>query len=251
MGWTNAGGWSGRGWGRAAASGASWSPSTSTGSLITWVKADANVYSDAGTTPATNGVKVQQWNDQSSHAQNFTQPTSAFQWTYNTGILNGLPGLTGSNAASTFMVNSQTCTQSFMLFILLKTDANLVANNGYEMLVQDNTTGSRAACWINRNDNSKISAYAGTATVGAVAAANSTGYYLCFVYNGASSEIWVNGTQYLPGDIGSAAIANGFVLGSAGSEATNSTLIEVFAVSGTNSTDKSGGISYLKTRGGL
>ena len=53
-------------------------PDPSFTDLVVWVKSDADVYTDAGTTPATNGQAVQQWNNQvtgaaaSSHASELT-----------------------------------------------------------------------------------------------------------------------------------------------------------------------------------
>ncbi len=58
-----------------------------------WLKADANVYNDAGTTLATNGDLVEQWNDQSGNSINASQATSGNQPTYATGIVNGMPAL--------------------------------------------------------------------------------------------------------------------------------------------------------------
>src|SRR5580692_2641587 len=59
--------------------------------LQLWLKADAGVYSDAGTTLATNGQTVQQWNDQSGNGRHATQATSGNRPTYNTGKFNSLP----------------------------------------------------------------------------------------------------------------------------------------------------------------
>lgn len=62
-----------------------------------WVSADANVYSNAGTTLASNGNTVQQWNDRSGNANNVSQGTAGSRPTYNTGIVNGKPSLTFNN----------------------------------------------------------------------------------------------------------------------------------------------------------
>ncbi len=62
-------------------------------SNVLWLKADANVYSDLGTTPASNGNLVEQWNDKSGHANNAIQLTSANRPWYVTNIVNGLPAL--------------------------------------------------------------------------------------------------------------------------------------------------------------
>ncbi len=43
---------------------------------VLWLKADAEVYTDAGTTLATDGQSVQQWNDQSGNGNHVTQTTT-------------------------------------------------------------------------------------------------------------------------------------------------------------------------------
>ena len=64
-----------------------------------WLKADVGVYNNAGITLASNGNKVQQWNDQSGVANNAPQLTAAYKPTYATNAVNGLPALrfNGSN----------------------------------------------------------------------------------------------------------------------------------------------------------
>ncbi|MBL7892551.1 MAG: hypothetical protein JNL63_07970, partial [Bacteroidia bacterium] len=58
-----------------------------------WLKADANVYSDAGTTLAVDGSLVQQWNDKSGNTNNASQATSGNRPTYKTSIINSKPVL--------------------------------------------------------------------------------------------------------------------------------------------------------------
>jgi len=65
------------------------SPSDISG-LTLWFDASQGVTSD-GTTPATDGDTVQQWNDQSATGANATQATEGSRPTYKTGILNGKP----------------------------------------------------------------------------------------------------------------------------------------------------------------
>jgi hypothetical protein len=73
---------------------APWTPASLGSALIAWYKADAGVYSDAGTTLATNGQAVQQWNDQSGHGFHLVQPNSGVRPVFTTGALNSLPALT-------------------------------------------------------------------------------------------------------------------------------------------------------------
>lgn len=59
--------------------------------LTVWVKGDAGVFNDAGSTPASNNQTVQQWSDQSGNSHHLSQATSGNRPTYKTNVLNGLP----------------------------------------------------------------------------------------------------------------------------------------------------------------
>jgi hypothetical protein len=58
-----------------------------------WLKGNAGVYSDAGSTLATNGQTVQQWNDQSGNANNSSQATSGARPILRSTGINGLPAI--------------------------------------------------------------------------------------------------------------------------------------------------------------
>ena len=57
--------------------------------LAHWIKADAEVFSDAGSTPAVEGDSVQQWNDQSGAGLDLTQSTAAQKPTFRAGVARG------------------------------------------------------------------------------------------------------------------------------------------------------------------
>ncbi|MDA9563313.1 hypothetical protein N9R81_01400, partial [Flavobacteriales bacterium] len=59
--------------------------------LVLWLKANSSVYNDAGTTPATNGQSIQQWNDLSGNANHVTQTVAGDKPTYVTGEINSQP----------------------------------------------------------------------------------------------------------------------------------------------------------------
>ena len=69
-----------------------WTPATLTG-LVAWYKADTQIYSDAGTTPVTDGGLVQQWNDQSGNGVTLTQGTAAKKPTFRATGLNTNPAV--------------------------------------------------------------------------------------------------------------------------------------------------------------
>ncbi|MFH2143512.1 MAG: Calx-beta domain-containing protein [Bacteroidota bacterium] len=58
-----------------------------------WLKADGNVFSDAGVTPATNGAKIQQWNDNSGNANHATQTNIPNKPIYKSNIINSKPAI--------------------------------------------------------------------------------------------------------------------------------------------------------------
>lgn len=64
-------------------------PSQIATGLKLWIKADAGVYSDAGTTPAGNNDTVRQANDQSGSGNNLSQGTAASRPTLLTNIQGG------------------------------------------------------------------------------------------------------------------------------------------------------------------
>ena len=64
-----------------------------TASARLWLKADANVYRDAGVTLAADGNQVRQWNDFSGNLNNAVQLTSGNQPVYKVNIVNNSPAL--------------------------------------------------------------------------------------------------------------------------------------------------------------
>jgi hypothetical protein len=84
-----------------------WTPA-SLPNLVGWWKADAGAYSDAGTTLATNGQGVWQWNDQSGNGLHLRQGTGVDRPVFLTGTLNGLPVLDFNAANSSSLLSTQT-----------------------------------------------------------------------------------------------------------------------------------------------
>jgi len=71
----------------------SFAPDDITG-LELWLRADADVYNDAGTAKCTNGQSVQEWHDQTTNSRDVTQTTAGNKPTWNTGGQNGYPYIT-------------------------------------------------------------------------------------------------------------------------------------------------------------
>lgn len=97
-------------------------PGNVTGSLRWWLKGNAGVYTDNGTTSATDGQAVQQWNDQSSIANHARQTDNARKPTYRTGIINGNPVLRFSTVhfIDGLALPGIGPTESFYIFLVFK-----------------------------------------------------------------------------------------------------------------------------------
>lgn len=85
--------------------------------LTLWCKADSGAYTDAGTTLATNGQTVQQWNDLSGNNNNFSQGTAGSRPTFTTDVQNGLPALVFDGVAD-FMNSTIGADTSRTIFVV-------------------------------------------------------------------------------------------------------------------------------------
>jgi hypothetical protein len=112
---------------------AAWTPASLGAALIAWYKADAGVYTDNGTTLATNGQSVQQWNDQSGNGFHLHQTAGINKPTYLTGVLNSLPVIdsnAGSNPQGMFTTGEPvtSLTTALSAFAVVKVTANPLSN---------------------------------------------------------------------------------------------------------------------------
>ena len=138
--------------------------------LALWLKADAGVFSDAGSTPAVDGDLVTQWNDQSgnnNHAGASVKPT------YETNSLNGLPsirfpgskhfGLTSSvvtTEITVFCVSRRFVTSSFIglfsaptngLAYAFNSSGNLILNKVNVSTLHTSSLVDRRSMWLQSN----------------------------------------------------------------------------------------------------
>lgn len=95
-------------------------PGGVSGNLRWWLKANSGVFTDNGTTSASDGQNVQQWNDQSSVVNHARQITGANKPVYRTGIINGNPVLRFSSDQflDGLAAPGIGATQSFYMFIV-------------------------------------------------------------------------------------------------------------------------------------
>jgi len=94
-------------------------PSQCTSANLTlWLDATANVYKNAGTTLAVAGTDtVQQWNDQSTNANNWSQATSGNRPSY---VLDTYKGVYMASGADTFMGTGTAVTTNNHIWFVAK-----------------------------------------------------------------------------------------------------------------------------------
>lgn len=121
---------------------------------VLWLSADNGVYSNAGTTLATNNTNVQQWNDRSGNGRNAIQNTAGNRPNYfNTGAantINGLPLIRFTETTDDRMLSTSVTTgNAASLFIVARYSSLPNGNNG---LIQGSPAG--LAFSVNPGDKS-------------------------------------------------------------------------------------------------
>jgi len=174
-------------------SGGTWTPA-SAGALF-WFAADQQVYTDAGTTLATNGQTVQQWNDLSGNLD-IDQPTAGSRPQFVTNVQNSLPAVyfDDTRPDALWSANLLTTTQPFLLMFVIKPDPTTI-NNAYSHFFV--ASGSFAVTTHDESQSgNNIQFYAGTnwGDTGCNSPNVGTpGYYFYLGANGASSKAGISG----------------------------------------------------------
>jgi hypothetical protein len=112
-------------------------------SNILWIKADGNVYRDAGSTLTVNDDLVQQWNDQSGNANNVFQGTSGNRPMYKANIINGKPVLRFDGLDDWMGLNIDVPETNFSQFMVFKTNGS--DGNGSVIAITDALTPAAGA----------------------------------------------------------------------------------------------------------
>jgi hypothetical protein len=96
-----------------------------------WLKANAGTFTDNGTTAATNGQAVQQWNDQSSVGNHARNTVLANKPIYRTNIINGNPALQFSSDQflDGLAAPGITNTESFYMIMVFRQNSYVAAGN--------------------------------------------------------------------------------------------------------------------------
>jgi hypothetical protein len=183
--------------------GGAFSPTDISG-LVVWLKADAGTFQDAAkTTPATNdGDVIGAWADQSGNGNDVTQATTGNKPTLKLAIKNGRPVIRFDGAGDNLQgVLSDALSQPFTIFAVAALDA-VAVDAGAGIIIDGDDVTNRAVLeqQSQGGDTDTWSIYAGSFVTGGVSDSNWNIWAALF--NGASSEFWINGASEASGGAG-------------------------------------------------
>jgi hypothetical protein len=201
-----------------------WDPSLISTAL--WLDASDNttVFSDAGTTQATNGSTVQQWNDKSGNGRNASQATAGARPTYTNAGLNGRNILT-LDGGDTLVGSAQIANPGFGMFIVCSFANNTSRMAAFDIgtqvgfnsaTIEQNTLSSPTQSYAFYATNSSWYSSAGTSAghkiISATSSANSgsnVGTTTTYTVNGTNATLTSTaGSNY--GTIGTGYTIGGF-----------------------------------------
>jgi hypothetical protein len=239
---------------RAPATAASTFTPASLPNLLAWYKADAGTFSDAGSTPTTNGQGTDQWNDQSGN--NYHLSGHAVGLTYLTGQLNGLPVLnqTGSKQAVIEfnpVALGGTVLSMFMVFKISSDGATaqrvLSICNGTNDLAADGLTIYQASSTSLKTHNA--------GDKGACTLSNNVWTQVGSIFDGVNNTMYVNnvaGTPVTATPTFNAAVNFGVTGDTGGSTQMIGQIAElIITKSALNSTERGNLAAYFTTRWGV
>lgn len=233
---------------------ASTAPSTLGSALFAHWKADANVYSDLGTTLVTNGGTVRQWNDQSGNTRHLFQNTSANRPIYRSSSINNLPGIEFDGSIPKILVTTASFSLSPPMELWMLYRSDLVGVTGVNDFIFDGnaiTTND----WFSRKDSSTFVVSAGASWGSArtrtdYLPADGIWELLRIKVDGTNSLVETNRYSFLASGttLGTNALTR-WLLGASGSSTRGSyiTVAEAFIVSRACTTDEVKGLrAYFK-----
>ncbi len=171
-----------------------------TTNMVGWWKADANVYSDAGTTLCTDGTTVQQWNDQNTSAHNLAQATSGQRPTFNTNQLNSLPMVKFGVSATTFVEVAFSISGPCHLFLACK----VLTISGNGNIVFDGVNIATMQAFYRTGPT--LAVFTGTNQINGPSITANTAYIVEVKVNGTSSLVQVNHAAAATGTLDNVAL---------------------------------------------
>lgn len=161
-------------------------------------------------TGLNNNDSVTTWTDLSGQGNNATQATGSRKPTYKTAILNSLP-VVRFDGVDDYLANaSLVLAQPATIFVVVQQSGGSI---DYRILY-DGTTSTTVMALTYVVSTTKWSAYGGTAFVGQSGTTGSNvPKCVSSIYNGASTEIRINGGTAATGNGGSQGWTGGFTLG--------------------------------------
>lgn len=227
-----------------AGGGSAWaSPLDASTPAVWWVDA-----SNAGSI-TKNGLSpdlVSQWNDLSGNGRHLTEASA--KPSYDTGILNGLPGI-GFGPGAQMLTGAFTLAQPFMLVMVWKQSAVSPSSFGLLFDGHNAQSGGRALVF-NRHDGfgGQYLAYAGSGA-GQGTIATNTAYRTLAKFAGASSKSVINATDSGTVDLGTDGITNGIMI--AGGNSINAYIHEAFVIPNSTPTDETKAAAYTLAKWGV
>lgn len=110
------------------------------GELELWLVAEDNTFTDAGSTSATDGQSIQQWNDQSGNAHHATETTGSEQPTLETNEVNGFSVVDFDGSTERILSTGLTTNDEATVFTVFQLDA--FTSNPNDGIIQAGPTGT-------------------------------------------------------------------------------------------------------------
>jgi hypothetical protein len=231
-----------------------WTPASAI-TAFWWDASDsATVFTDAGTTLATNGQTVQQWNDKSGNSRHLSQATSTNRPTYTTGLLNSLAGVVFTNAsgATTDIMNSTSFSlgQPLTIFCVYRT----IATDGFAVLFGSNLASNAPNFLTKHNSFSQhsIATGAGGSVDSGIIGTDGNNFWAYITFNNTASAIQVKGGSVVTGTTGTETYTTGIWLGNTNvGNGWGGHLYEMFCIPNATGTDITNAITYMQNKWGI
>ena len=179
-----------------------------TSSLDIWFDANRTVFNDAGSTAASSGDSVHQWNEQSgSSTSNAIQSNGVRQPLYTENSLNGYPTI-DFNGTDILPISTVATLSSSSIFIVYS--GTYIASTNGDQLLNLNGGGNSLVIELSSTTNARARAYTGVNTCLNATVSNATPTILTLNYNGGStSQMSILGSSPSTATLPAVAVSSG------------------------------------------